>query len=81
MLNHAKEMYRKGFMSKLELEGNEYSLKQAELELEVKETDVDVLTTLHEGKANQGPGRHSRGQEGQTGFRQSGTEPGKGQAR
>ncbi len=43
MLNHAKEMYRKGFMSKLELEGNGYSLKQAELELEVKETDVDVL--------------------------------------
>ena len=43
MLNHAKEMYRKGFMSKLELEGNEYSLQQAELELEVKETDVDVL--------------------------------------
>ena len=44
MLNHAKEMYRKGFISKLELEGNEYSLQQAELELEVKRTDTDVLT-------------------------------------
>ena len=43
MLNHAKEMYRKGFISKLELEGLEYSKQQAELELEVKETDVDVL--------------------------------------
>ena len=43
-LNHAREMYRKGFMSKLELEGNEYSLQQAELELEVKETELEVLT-------------------------------------
>ena len=50
MLNHAKEMYRKGFMSKLELEGNEYSLQQAELELEVKETDVDVLTRYTRAK-------------------------------
>lgn len=45
ILDHAKEMYRKGFVSKLELQGNEYSLQQAQLELEVKQTDVEVLTT------------------------------------
>ncbi len=50
MLNHAQEMYRKGFMSKLELEGNEYSLQQAELELEVKETDLEVLTKYTRAK-------------------------------
>ena len=50
MLNHAKEIYRKGFISKLELEGDEYSLQQAELELEVKETDVDVLTRYTRAK-------------------------------
>ncbi len=50
MLNHAQEMYRKGFMSKLELEGNEYSLEQAKLELEVKTTEVEVLKKYTKAK-------------------------------
>jgi len=53
MLEHAKEMYRKGFLSKLELEGNQYSLQQAQLELEVTQTDVDVLTRYTKAKQMQ----------------------------
>ena len=77
----AKEMFRKGYISKLEVEGNEFSLQQAELELEVKETDVDVLKRYTRGKADPGPGRHSEGKESQVGLRQGGTRPGKGEAR
>ena len=36
-------MFRKGYVSRLELDGNDYSVEHAKLELDVMTTQVDVL--------------------------------------
>lgn len=42
-LAHAEKMFRKGYVSELELDGNRYSVQHAELELELMKTQVDAL--------------------------------------
>jgi HlyD family secretion protein len=43
LLGHTQKMYRKGYSSALDVESNEFLVKQAQLELEVKQTEIDVL--------------------------------------
>ena len=50
ILNHSQQVFRKGYVSKLELETSEFALQQAELDLEVKQTDLDVLKRYTKAK-------------------------------
>ena len=43
MLAHSKEMFKRGYVSDLEVEGNQFTVTQAKLELKVKQTEIDVL--------------------------------------
>ncbi len=43
MRNHAERMFRRGYVSELEVEGNEFTVTRAELELKVKQTQIKVL--------------------------------------
>lgn len=43
ILSHAQKMFQKGYVSELELDGNEYSLQHAQLQLALMKTEVDVL--------------------------------------
>ena len=43
MLTHAKTMAERGYVSKLQVEQREFSVTQAELDVEVKRTNIDVL--------------------------------------
>ena len=43
MLAHSKLLFKRGYVTKLELEGNTFTVTQAELELKVAETRIDVL--------------------------------------
>jgi multidrug efflux pump subunit AcrA (membrane-fusion protein) len=43
MLNHAKTMFKRGYVTDLEVEGNAFTVTQAELELKVIQTEIDVL--------------------------------------
>ncbi|MEM8735545.1 MAG: efflux RND transporter periplasmic adaptor subunit [Planctomycetota bacterium] len=43
MLSHSRSMFNRGYVSGLEVEGNEFTVTQAKLELEVAETRLDVL--------------------------------------
>ncbi len=43
MHEFSRKTFRKGYISKLEVESSEFSLQEAQLELEVKETELDVL--------------------------------------
>ncbi|MFN3192997.1 MAG: efflux RND transporter periplasmic adaptor subunit [Aureliella sp.] len=43
MLSHSRSMFNRGYVSELEVEGNEFTVTQAKLELEVAETRLDVL--------------------------------------
>ena len=43
MHEHAKELFQQGFVTALEVEGNAFTVTQAELEMEVKKTELDVL--------------------------------------
>jgi multidrug efflux pump subunit AcrA (membrane-fusion protein) len=43
MLAHSKLLFKRGYVTELELEGNTFTVTQAELELKVAETRVDVL--------------------------------------
>lgn len=43
MLGHSEDMFRRGYVSELEVEGNRFTVKQAELELGVRETAIMVL--------------------------------------
>ena len=43
MLANSKSMFNRGYVSELEVEGNEFTVTQAKLELEVKETQLNVL--------------------------------------
>jgi len=43
MLANTKKMFRRGYVTDLEVEGNAFTVTQAELELKVVETEIDVL--------------------------------------
>ena len=43
LYQHTQSLFKRGFATELEVEGYGYSVTQAELELEVKETNLDVL--------------------------------------
>ncbi len=43
MLINTKKMFRRGYVTELEVEGNAFTVTQAELELEVVKTEIDVL--------------------------------------
>jgi HlyD family secretion protein len=50
LAKHGEAMFRKGYVSKLEVESNNYALEQAQLDLGVKETDLDVLNRYTKAK-------------------------------
>ena len=50
MYEHAKLMFKRGYVSELEVEGNEFTVTQAQLELEVKQTQIDVLNEFTKKK-------------------------------
>ncbi len=43
MLDNTKKMFRRGYVTDLEVEGNAFTVTQAELELKVVQTEIDVL--------------------------------------
>ena len=43
MLANSKKLFRRGFVTELEVEGNAFTVTQAELELEVVKTEIEVL--------------------------------------
>lgn len=43
MYERSKDLFRQGYVTQLEVEGNAFTVTQAELELEVKETEISVL--------------------------------------
>ncbi|MDB4338820.1 hypothetical protein OAA19_01795 [Rubripirellula sp.] len=43
MQDRSQDLFRKGYVTELEVEGNAFSVTQAELELKVKETEISVL--------------------------------------
>lgn len=50
MAKHTERMFRKGYIGQLEVDSNGYALQQAQLELEVKQTDLDVLNRYTKAK-------------------------------
>jgi len=46
MHDHSEELFKQGYVTELEVEGNAFTVTQAELELKVKETEIDVLKRL-----------------------------------
>lgn len=53
VLDHSNDMFRKGYVSQLELDGNRYSLQHARLQLELMKTEVDVLERFTKPKTLQ----------------------------
>jgi multidrug efflux pump subunit AcrA (membrane-fusion protein) len=43
MLGHAQLMLKRGYVSQLEVEQKEFAVKEAELDVEINQTDIDVL--------------------------------------
>ncbi len=43
MYDRSKDLFRQGYVTELEVEGNAFTVTQAELELQVKETEISVL--------------------------------------
>ena len=43
MLSNSRKLFEQGYVTALEVEGNAFSVTQAELELKVQETQIDVL--------------------------------------
>ena len=43
MLEQTKSLFSQGYVTELEVEGNTFTVTQAELELKVKQTEIDVL--------------------------------------
>lgn len=43
LYERSKDLFRQGYVTKLEVEGNAFAVTQAELEVEVKETEITVL--------------------------------------
>ena len=49
-LKHSQRMFKKGYASELEMESNRFTLEQATLELELKETEIKVLKEFTQAK-------------------------------
>lgn len=49
-LKHSQRMFKKGYASELEMESNRFTLVQATLELELKETEIKVLKEFTQEK-------------------------------
>ena len=45
-LKSAKALFDKGYVTKLEVESSTFAVRQAELELNIKDTEIDVLSRL-----------------------------------
>jgi multidrug efflux pump subunit AcrA (membrane-fusion protein) len=43
MLAHSSNLFKRGYVTELEVEGNAFTVTQAELELKVMQTEIDVL--------------------------------------
>ena len=43
MLAHSRDLFQRGYVTELEVEGNAFTVTQAELELKVVQTQIDVL--------------------------------------
>ena len=43
MLDRSKELFKQGYVTELEVSGNAFTVTQAQLELEVKQTEIKVL--------------------------------------
>jgi len=43
MLGHSNKLFKRGYVTELEVEGNAFTVTQAELELKVIQTEIDVL--------------------------------------
>jgi len=43
LLQDAEKLFKRGYVTELEVQGNEFTVKQADLELKVIETQIDVL--------------------------------------
>lgn len=43
MLDRSEDLFRQGYVTELEVNGNEFTVTQAELELKVKQTEIKVL--------------------------------------
>ncbi len=43
MLDHSEKLFKQGYVTELEVQGNTFTVTQAELELKVKETEIKVL--------------------------------------
>jgi len=43
MLERSEKLFKQGYVSELEVDGNEFTVTQAELELKVKQTEIKVL--------------------------------------
>jgi hypothetical protein len=43
MHQRSEGLFRQGYVTELEVDGNAFTVKQAELELKVKETEIKVL--------------------------------------
>ena len=43
MLAHTQKMFKRGYVTELEVEGNALTVTQAELELKVRKTEIDIL--------------------------------------
>jgi HlyD family secretion protein len=43
MLDHSEALFKQGYVTELEVEGNAFTVTQAELELKVQETEIKVL--------------------------------------
>jgi multidrug resistance efflux pump len=50
MYEHNKRMFKRGYVSELEVEGHEFTVTQAQLELELKKTEIDVLERFTKAK-------------------------------
>lgn len=46
MLQNSETLFKRGYVTDLEVEGNRYTVMQAELELNVARTEIDVLSRL-----------------------------------
>jgi multidrug resistance efflux pump len=46
MLQRSKKLFKQGYATDLEVQGNAFTVKQATLELKIKETEIDVLERL-----------------------------------
>lgn len=50
MLEHSERMFKKGYTSELEVESNQFTVEQAQLELDLKKTEIEVLEKFTKAK-------------------------------